>query len=124
MKTIEIKGKKYGLTVNLGTMTMAEVLNKGVDQSQTWRLTMGFMLACFYGADRDCGLTMDDLVEHCSTLKKFNELAAAVAEESRAWEGQNAPDDMAGVEDAEGEGGTSACGEGGADDETDALLGN
>lgn len=120
MKTIEIKGKKYGLTVNLGTMTMAEVLNRGVDASQAWRLTMGFMLACFYGADRDCGLTMDDLVEHCLTLKKFNELAAAVAEESRVWEGQNAQDDMAGVEDAD----EGASKDGDADTEADALLGN
>jgi len=84
-----IKEKEYGMTVNLGTLTFAEMFNEGVSEKHTNRLNLGFALACFYGADRNCGLQIEDLIDTFDTAKKYNELMAAVKAETDAFSGAN-----------------------------------
>ena len=98
MTTITINGRDYKMTVNLGTLTYAEMLNEGVKPSQTMRLNLGFALACFYGADMNCGLQIEDLIQHCSTAERLKELNDAVKRETDLFNGIN--DDAQGNADS------------------------
>jgi len=77
------------MTVNLGTLLYAEQLNKGVQDDEQNRQNLGFALACFYGADRNCGLTIEDLIDTFNTAAKYKELLIAVKDETNIFNGIN-----------------------------------
>ena len=89
MTEVEINGKKYGMTVNIGTLTFAEAINEGIPAEHRLRIDLGFILACLHGADMNCPVTMEDLVTHCTTKKKFMELREAAERELKAFNAEN-----------------------------------
>lgn len=89
MEVFAIKGEEKTLTVNVGTLTYAEMLNADVMPEQHHRMNMGFALACFYGADMNCGITIEDLIEECSTAARYNELLEKVHRELDLFNGIN-----------------------------------
>lgn len=103
MTQFQIKGKNYPMVVNMGTMLYAEMLNKDVDKKDFHRLNIGFGLACFYGADINCGLTIDDIVEEINTMAKYNAFLDAIKVETDKFNGINAD-----TEDSEDEGQNTA----------------
>lgn len=93
MTEVKIGGKKYNMTVNIGTLTFAEAINDGVPKTHELRYWLGFILACLHGADLNCAVTLDDLMKHCTKRKKFVELKEAAEKELAAFNSEN--DDMA-----------------------------
>jgi len=89
MTNFEINGKTYGMCVNCGTLTYAEMINDGVKPHQQNRLNMGFALACFYGSDMNCGLKLEDVIGYCSTASKMKELMDAVNRETALFNDLN-----------------------------------
>lgn len=88
MKKFEINGKEYGMEVNALSLSIAERINQGVSKELTIRYDFGFALACFYGASKECDLTMDDLFEHFGKTKAgYQELSNALKEELNRYNG-------------------------------------
>lgn len=95
MNKFKINGKEYEMRCNIGALTVAEALNEKVDpKAQPVRFSLGMALAMFYGADRNCDLTIEDiLTEFGDSQQRFAQLMEAVNEERARFEGKNETDE-------------------------------
>lgn len=69
------------MAANAGAMVCVEVFNEGVPDEHGVRKNLGNILACLYGGDMNCGLTIEDLMMQIDSLAKFNELKDAMEAE-------------------------------------------
>lgn len=81
MTTVTIGGKEYKMAANAGAMVCVEMFNEGVPDEHGVRKNLGNILACLYGGDMNCGLTIEDLMMQIDSLAKFNELKDAMEAE-------------------------------------------
>lgn len=91
MTTVTIGGKEYRMAANAGAMVCVEMFNEGVPDTHGVRKNLGNILACLYGGDMNCGLTIDDLMQQIDSLNKFNELKAAMEAEFARFTKANEP---------------------------------
>ena len=91
MTTVTIGGKEYKMAANAGAMVCVEMFNEGVQKEHGVRMTLGNILACLYGGDMNCGLTIEDLMTQIDSMEKFNELKDAMEAEFARFAKTNEP---------------------------------
>lgn len=90
MKKFIIKGQEATMSVTLGSLVVAEELNKNIDpKTNPIRHTLNNIVSSFYALDPNCTLTIDDILAYVgSNAKRYTELLKAYQAELEAFNKQ------------------------------------